>query len=37
MNFRIITKNPTADPEIGFLTTSVIKPDDTWPCRELGS
>ena len=26
MNFRIITKNRAADPEIGFLTKSVIKP-----------
>ena len=35
MNFRMITKNPIADPE--FLTTSVLKPDDrTWPCREPG-
>ena len=26
MNLRIITKNHTADPEIGFLTKSISKP-----------
>ena len=26
MNFRIITKNHAADPEIGFLTKSISKP-----------
>ena len=26
MNFRIITKNDVADPEIGFLTRSISKP-----------
>ena len=26
MNLRIITKNPTADPEKGFLTKSISKP-----------
>ena len=26
MNFRIITKNHEADPEIGFLTKSLSKP-----------
>ena len=26
MNLRIITKNPEADPEIGFLTKSNSKP-----------
>ena len=25
MNFRIITKNRAADPEIGFLTKSILK------------
>ena len=27
MNFRIITKNHAADPEIGFLTKAISKPD----------
>ena len=27
MNFRIITKNHAADPEIGFLTKSISKPN----------
>ena len=26
MNFRMITKNHAADPEIGFLTKSILKP-----------
>ena len=26
MNFKIITKNHAADPEIGFLTKSISKP-----------
>ena len=26
MNLRIITKNHAADPEIGFLTKSILKP-----------
>ena len=26
MNLRIITKNRAADPEIGFLTKSILKP-----------
>ena len=26
MNLRIVTKNPEADPEIGFLTKSSSKP-----------
>ena len=26
MNLRIKTKNPAADPEIGFLTKSISKP-----------
>ena len=26
MNLRIITKNNAADPEIGFLTKSILKP-----------
>ena len=25
-NFRIVTKNDAADPEIGFLTRSISKP-----------
>ena len=28
MNLKIITKNPAADPEIGFLTKSISKPCD---------
>ena len=28
MIFRIITKNPAADPEIGFLTKSILKSYD---------
>ena len=28
MNLRIITKNRAADPEIGFLTKSISKPND---------
>ena len=28
MNLRIITKNPVATPEIGFLTKSISKPYD---------
>ena len=28
MNLRIITKNHAADPEIGFLTKSISKPND---------
>ena len=27
MNFRIITKNRAADPEIGFLIKSILEPD----------
>ena len=27
MNLRIITKNPAADPERGFLTKSISKPN----------
>ena len=27
MNLRIITKNDAADPEIGFLTKSILKPN----------
>ena len=27
MNLRIITKNRAADPEIGFLTKSISKPN----------
>ena len=27
MNFRIITKNHAADPEIGFLPKSILKPN----------
>ena len=27
MNLRIITKNHVADPEIGFLTKSISKPN----------
>ena len=27
MNLRIITKNQAADPEIGFLTKSISKPN----------
>ena len=27
MNLRIITKNRAADPEIGFLTKSILKPN----------
>ena len=27
MNFRIITKNDATDPEIGFLTKSISKPN----------
>ena len=27
MNLRIITKNHAADPEIGFLTKSISKPN----------
>ena len=26
MNLRIITKNHASDPEIGFLTKSILKP-----------
>ena len=26
MNLRIITKNRAADPEIGFITKSILKP-----------
>ena len=32
MNLRIITKNHAADPEIGFLTKSISKPN----CRGNG-
>ena len=28
INFRIITKNQEADPEIRFLTKSILKPYD---------
>ena len=31
MNFRIITKNQAADPEIGFLTKLLSKPDGYAP------
>ena len=27
LNFRIITKNHAADPEEGFVTKSILKPD----------
>ena len=38
MNLRIITKNYAADPEIGFVTKSILKPNGrTWPCRQRGS
>ena len=38
MNLRIITKNHAADPEIGFLTKSILKPYGIpRPRRQRGS
>ena len=28
MNLRILTQNYAADPEIGFIKKSILKPDD---------
>ena len=38
MNLRLIMKNPTADPEIGFLTKLILKSyGRKGPCRQRES